>query len=191
MASKEADPQLQPCSHTEHSLWLLPAEPLKSRLRCIISELAKTYGAVDFDPHVTISCGLSKDDETQVIMRHIASQFSIVDLTFLKLDCTNNYTKTLFVQFQESDVVRRMSDAAKILSVRPTAYVLDPHLSLLYKIIRPTTQAYICRTLDVPQSIYSFDRLRGIETEIPLTQPEQIKRWRTVFECELGSGFID
>jgi len=28
--------------------------------------------------------------------------------------------------------------------------------------------------------------LRAIETEIPLTQPEQIKRWRTVFECTLG-----
>jgi hypothetical protein len=177
---------LQPCSHTEHSLWLLPAEPLKSRLRCIISELAKTYGAVDFEPHVTISCGLSNDDETQIIARHIASQFSIVDLIVLKLDCTNNYTKSLFIQFQESDAVRRMSDAVKILSVRPTIYVLSPHLSLLYKMNPPATQAYIRRTLVVPKGAYSFDRLRGIETEIPLTQPEQIKRWRTVFECGLG-----
>jgi hypothetical protein len=47
-------------------------------------------------------------------------------------------------------------------------------------------QAEICQTLDVPKGIYFFDRLRAIETEIPLTQPEQIKRWRTVFECTLG-----
>jgi hypothetical protein len=81
----------------------------------------------------------------QVIARHIASQFSIVDLTVLKLDCTNNYTKSLFIQFQESDAVRRMSDAVKMLSVRPTIYVLNPHLSLLYKMNPPATQAYIRR----------------------------------------------
>jgi hypothetical protein len=31
-----------------------------------------------------------------------------------------------------------------------------------------------------------FDRLSVIETEIPLTRPEQITRWRTVHDCPLG-----
>jgi hypothetical protein len=72
-------------------------------------------------------------------------------------------------------MARRIFDAVKRSSTRPSNYVFNP-----------ATQAEICRTLDVPQGIYFFGGLRAIETENPLTQPEQIKRWRTVFECMLG-----
>jgi hypothetical protein len=182
----QVEAQSQPGFYTEHSFWLLPAEPLKRQLRSIIQQLAKKYDAIDFEPHVTISCGPSDDDQTHTIARGIASLFSPVELTPMKLDYTSEYTKTLCIQFQESEVVRRMFDAIKDRSAQPLNYVLNPHLSLLYKTMPVATQAELSRTVDVPKGIYFFDRLRAIETEIPLTQPKQIKIWRTVFECALG-----
>jgi hypothetical protein len=179
------DLQSQPDVYKEHSFWLLPAEPFKRQLHSIIQQLAKKYDAIDFEPHVTIFSGPSDDDQTHTIARGIASLFSLGELIPVKLDYTSAYTKTLFIQFQESEVVRRMSGAIKARSARPVNFVLNPHLSLLYKTMSVAKQAEICRTLDVPKGIYFFDRLRAVETEIPLTQPEQIKRWRTVVECAL------
>lgn len=182
----EPQSQPQPGFYKEHSFWLLPAEPFKRQLHSIVQKLAKKYDAIDFEPHVTIYSGPSEDDQTHAVARGIARLFSLGELIPVKLDYTRAYTKTLFIQFQESEVLRHMSNAIKDRSARPMNYILNPHLSLLYKKMPAAKQAEICRTLDVPKGIYLFDRLRAVETEIPVTRPEQIKRWRTVFECAFG-----
>jgi hypothetical protein len=181
----QVEPQLQFSRYTEHSFWLLPAEPLKGQLRAIVQQLAKKYDAIDFEPHVTISSGLSDDDRTHTIARGVASLYSPVELIPVKLEHTSVYTKTLFIQFQESAIVHHMSDAIKDRSARPVNYVLNPHLSLLYKTMPLAILAGICQTFDEPKGPCVFDRLRAIETEIPVTEPDQIKKWRTVFECPL------
>jgi hypothetical protein len=182
----QVEPQTQFSRYTEHSFWLLPAEPLKRQLRSIVQQLAKKYDGIDFEPHVTISSGPSDDDQTHAIARGAASLYSHVELRPVKLDYTSVYTKTLFIQFQESAIVRHISDAIKDRNAWPVNYVLNPHLSLLYKTMPLAMLAGICQTFDVPKGPCVFDRLRAIETEIPLTEPDQIKRWRTVFECPLG-----
>jgi hypothetical protein len=147
--------------------------------------LATNYDAVEFEPHVTIFSGSSDDDEIRNTAPGVASRFSAVELTPRKLDFSSSYTKTLFIDFYESAVARHMFDAIKHGTAQPSAYVLNPHLSLLYKTMPAAAQAEICGTLEIPEGDYAFDRLRVIETEIPLTRPEQIIRWRTVFEAEL------
>ena len=180
------EPKIQHSLLTEYSFWLLPAEPLRAVLYSIIQELADTFTGVYFEPHVTISCGPSSNDESLALAREIASQFTPVELTPTGLDHTNLYTKTLFIQFEESASLREMSVHIRKHSSRPSSYLLNPHLSLLYKIAPLETRTKIGQTLRVPKGIYRFDRLKVIETEIPLTQPEQIKRWRTVFESKLS-----
>jgi 2'-5' RNA ligase len=181
----QVKPQSQRSCYTWHSFWLLPVEPLKEQLRSIVQQLANEYEAIDFEPHVTIYCGPSDDDHTRIIAQEVASLYSHLELIPVKLEHTSEYPKTLFIQFQESDVVRRMSDAIKDRHARPADYVLNPHLSVLYKTMPLAMLAGICQTFDVPKGPYVFDRLRAIETELPLTRPDQIKRWRTVFECAL------
>ena len=123
----QVEPQSRPDFYKEHSFWLLPAEPFKRQLHSIIQQLAKKYDAVDFEPHVTISSGHSDDDHTQAMTRGIANLFSLGELIPVKLDYTSAYTKTLFIQFQESEAVRRMSDAIRDRSARPVNHILNPH----------------------------------------------------------------
>ncbi len=182
----QAEPQSQFSGYTEHSFWLLPAEPLNGELRAIIQQLAKKYDAIDFEPHVTIFSGPSHDDQTHAMARGAASLYSHVELTPVKIEHTSEYTKTLFIQFQKSNSVSLLSDAIRDRNSRFVNYRLNPHLSLLYKTIPPAVLAGICETLAVPKGPCAFDRLRAIETEIPVIGPDQIKRWRTVFECPLG-----
>ena len=169
----------------EHSLWLMPAEPLKTLLQSIIDRLAFANGAVGFDPHVTVFCGRSDDKTTIATAQHIANMFSPIELVAVKIDFTSVYTKSLFVQFDESETSRCIHAAAKTRSAHGSSYEFNPHLSLLYKTISLETLSEIRQSLAVPLGPYAFDRLRAIETEIPLTEPEQIKKWRTVFDAAL------
>ena len=174
-------------THVEYSFWLIPAKGIREQLRSIILRLANETKAVHFEPHMTIYSGTSDDAEIQNLASALARTFTALKLAVLTLDHTDNYTKTLFIRLKDPGPARCMFEAIKKGSARPSEYVLDPHLSLLYKTLPAATRTEICQTLDVPRGTYVFDRLCVIETEIPLTRPEQIKKWRVVYDSPLGS----
>jgi hypothetical protein len=155
-------------AYTEFTLWLTPCDSLRSTLRSIIRSLAASLDAVEFEPHITVYCGPSTDAEVRAVAHVIAKQFSQVELTADRLCHTERYTKTLFVQFHESIAVRQMFEVAAKGYSRQSNYILNPHLSLLYKTLPETKRRELCETLDVPMGAYKFDRIRMIETELPI-----------------------
>lgn len=173
-------------AYTEFTLWATPREPLRSKLRALITHLATSLDAVEFEPHVTIFCGPSSEAEAHAVAGSIAAQFAPFELVADRLDCTPQYTKTLFVQFRESAAARQMFRAAARAYARPSNYVLNPHLSLVYKKLTETKQGELRETLDVPMGAYPFDRIRMIETELPIEGPGPIRRWRTVCDVPLA-----
>jgi 2'-5' RNA ligase len=167
-------------AYTEFTLWLTPREPLGSFLRSTIRRLAARLDAVEFEPHVTVFCGPSTDDEARAVARRIAIQFAPIELTADRLDHSERFTKTLFVQFQESARVREMFEIMAAGFSQRSDYVLNPHLSLLYKNQPAGRREYFCETLQVPMGIFGFDRIRMIETELPIEDEGPIRRWRVV-----------
>jgi len=174
-------------TRTEHSFWLLPAEPLATRLRAVVADLAEAFGAAPFEPHVTLYCGASDDATTRTVMEAVAQQSGPVELMFARLDATEEYTKTLFIQFEERVAARKIFEAVRGLFSPPSDYALNPHLSLIYSTLPMARKLEIMRTLTLPKGEYRFDRLRAIETEIPLTQSDQIRRWRVVCDRALSA----
>jgi 2'-5' RNA ligase len=167
-------------------LWLTPCEPLRSTLRSIIRGLARKLDAVEFEPHLTVFCGPSAESEARAVAHLIAEQFSPVELTADRLDHTKHYTKTLFLQFQESSAtLQRIFEIARGYSPK-SDYVLNPHLSLLYKKLPEATQRELCETLEVPMGGYQFDRVRIVETELPIEDPGPVRRWRVVCDEAIG-----
>jgi putative hydrolase of the HAD superfamily len=173
-------------TYTEFALWLVPGESLRSSLRSTIRKLATQLDAVEFEPHVTVFCGPSSDEEAQVVVERIASRFAPVELTADRLDHTAIFTKTLVVQFRESADLRRMFEMARNGYARNSGYVLNPHLSLLYKKLPEATQRELCRTLDVSMGRYGFDCIQMIATELPIEDAGPIRRWRVVCENKLA-----
>ena len=175
-------------AHTEFTLWLTPREPLRCLLRSTIRQLAERFDAVEFEPHVTVFCGRSTDSEARAVARRIAAQFAPIELTAVRVDHSELFTKTLFVQFEESALLRRIFETAAAAYSRPSNYALNPHLSLLYKELLATRRRKLCETLDLPMGDYSFGRVRMIETELPIEDDGPIRRWRIVCdEPLLGS----
>jgi hypothetical protein len=174
-------------THTEFTLWLIPREPLRSALQAIIRRLAESLDAVEFEPHVTVFSGRSTEAEACEAAQRIASQFSPLELKAIGLDNTPQYTKTLFVQFEESAIARRMFNAAR--SYSPASdYALNPHLSLLYKHLPGPKRRELCEMPDVPAGEYQFDRLRLVETDAPIEDSGPIHRWRTCLDAPLAGG---
>jgi 2'-5' RNA ligase len=173
-------------AYTEFTLWLTPCEPLRSTLRSIIRRLAASLDAVEFEPHMTVHSGPSTDAEARAVAHMIARQFSPIEVTADRLCHTERYTKTLFVQFQESAAVRQIFEAAAAGYSRQSSYVLNPHLSLLYKTLPQTERRELCEALDVPMGDYKFDRIRMIETELPIEDAGPVRRWRVVCDEAIG-----
>jgi 2'-5' RNA ligase len=171
---------------TEFTLWLTPQEPLRSALRAIIRRLARDLEAVEFEPHVTIFCGRSNDQEAQATARAIAGRFPPIHLEADRLAYTATFTKTLFVQFRESRAAREMFEAARIGYAATSNYALNPHLSLAYKMLPEARQKGLCETLRVPMGAYAFDRIRMIETETPIEDSGPVLRWREVCDVALS-----
>jgi 2'-5' RNA ligase len=172
--------------YTEYTLWLTPREPLRSTLRSIIRRLAASLDAVEFEPHVTVYCGPSTETEARAVAHLIARQFSPIELTADRLCHTEQYTKTLFVQFQETATIRQIFEAAAKGYSRQSNYILNPHLSLLYKTLPEAKRIELCEALDVPMGDYKFDRIRMIETELPIEDAGPVRRWRVVCEEAIG-----
>ncbi len=79
---------------TKVSFWLIPSEEDRGFFQEIIDTLSQEYDAPSFTPHVTIYSG------------EYAPGLSLkVD----KLLYTGEFTKTLFVQFQSSEILRKIS----------------------------------------------------------------------------------
>lgn len=175
-------------AHTEFTLWLTPREPLRTTLFAIMRRLASDLDAVEFEPHVTVFFGPSSDAKAEATARAIASRFRPIALDAEQLDHIGSFTKTLFVQFRESAVARQMFEAARQDYAGPSDYVFNPHLSLAYKKLPATRQAELCETLAVPMGAYVFDRIRMIETELPIEEPGPVRRWRQVCNVALSGA---
>ena len=168
-------------TRTEFTLWLTPREPLRSLLRSTIRQLAARFDAVEFEPHVTVFSAPSTDIEALAVARRIAAQFSPIELTADCLDHSESYTKTLFVQFRNSALLRQIFDTAAAQYSRPSNYILNPHLSLIYKKLSTARRRRkLCATLHVPMGSYGFDRVRMIETELPIEDDGPMRRWRVI-----------
>ena len=89
--------------------WLIPSEPAHSFFQRIINDLSRRYDAPVFEPHVTIHVGADRTDAANNALGDAASQCKPIGLTPLGIDQSDEFIKTLFVQFSMSAELRKIS----------------------------------------------------------------------------------
>ncbi len=95
---------------TKVSFWLIPSEEERAFFQKIIDTLSQEYDALSFTPHVTIYSGEYAPDESPAELIEKATQgVQSLSLKVDKLLYTGEFTKTLFVQFQSSEILRKIS----------------------------------------------------------------------------------
>jgi len=163
------------------SYWLVPSVGTRVFFQDLIETLAHSHQAPTFVPHVTIYSGDSSATENPVSI--ICESMQGVREVRLQIDSimfSELFTKTLFVQFHQSEILTRINADIRRLSTRQSGYKLNPHLSLLYKHMPAREKEKLSSSLRLPMSEVSFDAVWAIASPGSPLQAEDIEGWQVI-----------
>jgi 2'-5' RNA ligase len=164
-------------SQTVIAYWLLPSEPAYSFCRRIIGDLARQYDAPVFEPHVTIHVAADRPDAARNVLGTAARTCKLIGLTPLGTDQSDQFIKTLFVQFAMSAELRQINEIIREAAKDSFQYELKPHLSLLYKNLPAATRRELAASIAVPFSDIVFDTVQAMRCVSPTQTRTDVDAW--------------
>ena len=160
--------------------WLIPAEPAWSYFRSLIKDLATRFDAPEFEPHLTTYVTQAGNDDPTTVLEEAFANFQSLRLSSTGIDYSDEFTKTLFVQFRADETLTRLSGKLRSASVAPCEYQLNPHLSLIYQKMPPEMKMQIANSLCLPFSEVEFDSVKAIVSPAKIETSDDVNSWRAV-----------
>jgi 2'-5' RNA ligase len=167
--------------------WLIPAEPAHRFFQDLINDLARRYDAPVFEPHVTIYAGADSTDAVDRTLSKAAQDCEPIVLQALELSHSDEFIKTLFVEFGPNSKLQRLNQVIRSAAQNSSDYQPNPHLSILYKTISTQDRHLLTRSIDVPFPEVTFDSLKAVRCVSPTQSRADVEAWRVVAEKPLGS----
>jgi hypothetical protein len=165
--------------------WLIPAEPAANHFRSLIRDLAERFDAPIFEPHITIYVTKTNHEDPHGILARVLNNRGPYRLSTVGVDYSDEFTKTLFVQFEpDADVTRLSSDLRRASVVQP-AYELNPHLSLIYKTMAADTKRDLAASIRLPFSEVRFDSVKAVISPAKIESRADVEAWRVVATQQL------
>lgn len=158
--------------------WLTPAEPARSFFASTIAELAARFEAPIFEPHVTIYAGEKGDDIPAQVLRRALTGCKPLRLLARDIRYSDEFTKTLFVQFEPNPALSHLSRALQQASARHDQYELNPHLSLIYKKIALAAKIEVVDSVKLPFADVLFDSANAIISAPRVESRQDVEAWR-------------
>jgi 2'-5' RNA ligase len=168
--------------------WLIPTEPAHSFFAGIINDLADRYDAPVFEPHLTIHVGGDCADLTETALAHAAGYPKSIRLEPLEIDQSEEFIKTLFVQFGLSGELREMNETIRQAAHDSSQYELKPHLSLLYKKMAVAKRKELAASIEVPFSDVTFGAVKAVRCVSPTQSRADVEAWRVVAAASLSGN---
>jgi len=166
--------------------WLIPSEPANSFFQRIINDLARRCDAPVFEPHVTIHVGADRADAAKNALGAAARECKLIGLKPLGIDQSNEFIKTLFLQFAASAELSKINGIIREASNDSSQYELKPHLSLLYKNMAIATRRELAASINVPLVEVTFDAIKAVRCVSPTESGADVEAWRIVAAASLS-----
>jgi 2'-5' RNA ligase len=167
------------------SYWLCPAESVREELSAIICDLAKRFDAPVFEPHVTLYVTDPDGGNPSKVLTDVTNRRQEYRLSIRGLDYSDEFTKTLFVQFAPDPDLARLREDLERASASPSDYELKPHLSLLYKDMDQETKRGLAGSIALSFTDVIFDRVKAVICPATISSREDVESWRVVAERTL------
>src|SRR5262245_21741435 len=165
--------------------WLMPAEPARGSFQRMINDLAQRYDAPLFEPHVTVHVGADHAGVASNVLRDSAIHCKLISLTPLGVDQSDEFIKTLFVQFPMSTELRKISGIVRQSANDSSHYELKPHLSLLYKNLPAETRRELAASINVPLFEVFFESIQAVRCVSPSESGADVDAWRVIASAPL------
>ena len=166
--------------------WLIPSAPARIFFQQIINDLARRCDAPVFEPHVTIHVGADGADAAQNALGAAARRCKLIGLKPIGIDQSDEFIKTLFVQFAMSEELSKINGTIREETNDSSQYELKPHLSLLYKSLAAATRRELATSIDVPLSEVIFDAIKAVRCVSPTKSSADVEAWRIVAAASLS-----
>jgi 2'-5' RNA ligase len=170
--------------------WLIPSEPAHSFFQRIINDLARQCDAPVFQPHVTIHVGADRADAAKNALDDAARECKLIRLKPLGIDQSDEFIKTLFVQFAMSPEPSKINGIIREAANDSSQYQLEPHLSLLYKNLAVATRCELAASIDVPFSEVTFDAVKAVRCVSSMESGADVEAWRVVASASLSTDRV-
>jgi len=171
------------------AFWLIPAAADRQFFQEVIDRLAENYAAFSFTPHVTIYWGEFADDESLTeILEQAVRGISTFSLQCDRILYTDQFTKTLFVQFHPSTILNQITETIRDRAKHPSDFTLNPHLSLMYKHLNADVKQTIASTISLPRTEVFFDEIQVLLTPNTAQTQADIENIRSVISYQLRVG---
>ncbi len=165
--------------------WLIPAEPARSFFQSVINDLAQRHDAPVFEPHVTIFVGANRVGAAERALSEVAREWRSINLKTLEIDQSDEFIKTLFVQFALNRRLRQINKTIRDAATDSSHYELKPHLSLFYKTMPAAARRKLASSIIVPYSEIGFDALRAVRCVSPTRSRADVEAWQVMAKREL------
>ena len=170
--------------------WLIPSEPEHSFFQRIINDLAHRYDAPVFEPHVTIHVGADRADAAKNALGDATRECKLIGLTPLGIDQSDEFIKTLFVQFAMNVELSKINDIIRQAANNSSQYELKPHLSLLYKNLAAAPRRELAASINVPLSEVAFDAIKAVRCVSPTKSGADVEAWHVVAAGSLSDNRV-
>ena len=134
---------------------------------------------------MTIHVGVDRADAAKNALGDAARESKLIRLKPLGMDQSDEFVKTLFVEFAIATELRQMNKTICQSAHDPLQYELKPHLSLLYKKMAATTRRELAASITVPFPEITFDMLQGVRCVSPTQSRADVEAWRLVAATRL------
>ena len=166
--------------------WLIPSAPARRFFQRIINDLARRCDAPGFEPHLTIHVGADRADVAKNALGAAARRCKLIGLKPIRIDQSDEFIKTLFVQFAMSAELSKINGVIREETNDSSQYDLKPHLSLLYKNLAAATRRELAALIDVPLSEVTFDAIKAVRCVSPTESGVDVEAWRVVAAASLS-----
>ena len=153
-------------------------------------DLAGRYHAPAFEPHVTIHVGADRADAAENALGAAARECKPVALTPLGIDQSEEFVKTLFVQFRLNTELQKMADTIRGAAHDSSHYQLKPHLSLLYKRLETATRLELAASINSPFSEVTFDAVKALRCISPTNSSADVEAWQVIAAASLSGNRV-
>jgi len=165
--------------------WLIPAEPAHTFFQRLIEDLARRYDTPRFEPHVTIHVAANHSGAAEKALSKAARECQPMKLKALEIGQSDEFIKTLFVQFAPNRKLRQLNAIIRNAAQDLSHYELKPHLSLIYKYMPATARRELADSIKVPFSEVIFDSLKAVRCISPTQSRADVEAWRVMATREL------
>ena len=175
---------------TVTAYWLIPSEPAYSLFQRIISDLAGRYHAPVFEPHLTIHVGADRGDVAKDAIENAARECKFIRLTKVGIHHSQEFIKTLFVQFALSAELQAINERIRSAADDSCHYKLNPHLSLLYKKVTTASRSELAASINLPFPEVTFDTIKALRCVSPTKSALDVKAWHVLAAASLCEGRV-